>query len=351
MLARLLLAFVVLVAIGAGALAWRLSQGPIALPWLAHRLEAAANAGKQPVHLRDRPRGAGLGGILAGRRRAARPSARPRHRNRCRGRADRARAERRTGGGGGAAAARADYADRAGGGRGAAEADPRRGWRDRVFGGLDGAPTAPGRPGALLSELAGPHKTVASGRLHLDAWRRVLIRDAQVTVLDRQIGATWSAEHVTIDLRRAAAGGVTGQANATLALGETSARLAAQAAVTPDGSTVTARFSPVTPAALARAAPGLGALAALDAPVSGSTTLDLDRSLGVRHFRLALQVGAGQAQVAKGSVPLVAVDLVAEGTPHAATLRAPAGDARRPVRGQRPDLACQRHPQPGRRGG
>ena len=140
-------------------------------------------------------------------------------------------------------------------------------------------------------------------------------------MLDRQLGATWSAEHVTIDLRRAAAGGVTGRANATLALGETSARLAAQAAATPDGSTVTARLSPVTPAALARAAPGLGALAALDAPVSGSTTLDLDRSLGVRHFRLALQVGAGQAQMAKGSVPLAAAELVAEGTPRAATLR------------------------------
>ncbi len=309
-LARLLLAVVVLVAIGAGALAWRLSQGPIALPWLAHRLEAAANAGKRPVHLaigraalawEGFSQGVGVPLDLRLARVVATDAA-------------------------GVPIARVPNAELA-----VAVAPLLLGRIAPTGLAVDGARLtltrdangviAFGGPGEVLPGLAGPQKTAASGRLHLDLWRRVLIRDATLTVLDRQIGATWSAEHVAIELGRAAAGGVTGRANATLALGETSTRLAAQAAVTPRGSIVTARLSPVTPAALARAAPGLGAFAALDAPVSGSTTFDLDRSLGLRHFRLALQAGAGQAQIAQGRVPLVAAELVVEGTPRAATLR------------------------------
>ena len=36
---------------GVAALAWRLSEGPVDLPWLATRLEAAANANGGPTKL------------------------------------------------------------------------------------------------------------------------------------------------------------------------------------------------------------------------------------------------------------------------------------------------------------
>ena len=42
---------VVLVGIALGGLAWRLSQGPLDLPWLATRLEEAANANGGPTRL------------------------------------------------------------------------------------------------------------------------------------------------------------------------------------------------------------------------------------------------------------------------------------------------------------
>ncbi|HEX4262334.1 MAG TPA: AsmA-like C-terminal region-containing protein [Acetobacteraceae bacterium] len=296
----LMLGLVVVASIGAGALAWRLSQGPIVLPWLAHRIEAAANAGQQPIHLaigraalawEGFSDGAGtpldlrLSDVVAtdqtGRTIARVPQAAV-----------------------GFAVAplligRIEPND--------LEADGARLTVTRSAAGAIGVPGG-------VSDPAG-----RGGRLRLDAWQRVRIRDAALTVIDHGIGAPWQVMHATIDLDRSA-GGVTGRAGATLALGGISTRLSAQAARTADGSTLTARLAPVSPAALARAAPGLAALAALDAPVSGSTTLQLDRALRLRHLRVALQIGGGQAQIGTGSVGFLNASLVAEGPPQAISL-------------------------------
>src|SRR5690348_5987091 len=51
LLAELAIGVAVRVGVLIGALSWRLAQGPLELPWLARRLEAAANAGGGPTRL------------------------------------------------------------------------------------------------------------------------------------------------------------------------------------------------------------------------------------------------------------------------------------------------------------
>ena len=78
-----------------------------------------------------------------------------------------------------------------------------------------------------------------------------------------------------------------------------------------------ARLSPVTPRAIARAAPSLSSLAALDAPVGGEATLDLDADLALRNARLSLHAGAGTVRIGGSDVPFLDAGLVASGTPDA----------------------------------
>jgi len=51
-LVQLALALIVLAAAALGVLSWRLAQAPLDLPWLARRLEAAANADDRDLHVR-----------------------------------------------------------------------------------------------------------------------------------------------------------------------------------------------------------------------------------------------------------------------------------------------------------
>src|SRR5262249_26785840 len=72
---------------------------------------------------------------------------------------------------------------------------------------------------------------------------------------------------------------------------------------------------------IARAAPSLSALAALDAPVGGEASLDLDANLGWRDARVSLRAGTGRAQIGGTDVPLLDAALVATGTPDAIVLQ------------------------------
>ncbi len=103
-------------------------------------------------------------------------------------------------------------------------------------------------------------------------------------MVDRQLGVTWRAPRAEIDLTRRPEGGVEGTAELSLALGEQQARLTLSATLAAGASEthLRARLSPVTPRVIARAAPSLAALAALDAPVGGEATLDLDAGLALR---------------------------------------------------------------------
>jgi AsmA-like C-terminal region/Protein of unknown function len=173
---------------------------------------------------------------------------------------------------------------------------------------------------ALLALLAKPPSTdrnAAAG--WFSQLQRVRIRDAVVTVVDRGLGATWRAPQADVNLARHPAGGIDGTTDLWLEFGDQRARLTGTATMSPDATEThaTARLTPVAPAALARAAPALGFLAALDAPVRAEATADFGPALDLRQAQVNLQAGAGTLRFASGSLPIAGASLVASGTPSA----------------------------------
>src|SRR5262249_61720554 len=69
------------------------------------------------------------------------------------------------------------------------------------------------------------------------------------------------------------------------------------------------------PSLIAHAAPLLAAASALDAPVGGEATADLDANLALREARVSLHAGSGQVRIGDGMVPFLGATLVASGTP------------------------------------
>ncbi len=186
------------------------------------------------------------------------------------------------------------------------------------------APPAPGAapqldPGAILAELARPPAGAREPSRFglLSELQRLLVRDASLDVVDRQLGAVWRAPHAFLDLARAPGGGVTGEARLGLSLGGTAANLTLTAQLPPGGQTaqVAARLDHISPAALAGDAPGLAALTAVDAPVGGTVSFALGADLRPRQIVLALDAGPGQVRVAGAEIPITAATLHAGGTP------------------------------------
>jgi len=176
----------------------------------------------------------------------------------------------------------------------------------------------------LLRELEKPPTNDRTRGLDplLGQLRAVRVHDATVSVIDRPLGMTWRAPHAEINLIRQARGGVDGTAELALAIGEQQAHLTMSADLRPGGkeTQVRVRLSPVVPRVIARAAPSLVDLVALDAPVGGEATLDLDSTLSLQHARISLRSGAGQVHIGAGQVPFINAALVASGTPDTVAL-------------------------------
>ncbi|MBV9735945.1 MAG: hypothetical protein JO209_08540 [Acidisphaera sp.] len=333
-LATVALGLVVLAAIGVGALAWRLSRGPLDLAWLARRVEASVNqGGPTQLHIGaaalawegwrlglDRPLDLRLSDIEAREPGGERLARIPRAEvsvsfgalllGRLEPRAveiDGARLRVLRAGDGTVSVDLGSLAD-------AAEPAPN-------------AAPAPNPFSGVLAELARPPRNDRTGTSEDSRWsqlRRLRIAGAELLVVDRQLAATWRAPHADLDLRRRPRGGVEGTAELTLALGDQSTEVTASASLQPGdaGTRVSARFTPFGPAALARAAPSLAPLAALDAPVGGTLDLDLGPHLAVRHAALHAEIGPGSVQIAGSAVGLGAAALTLEGDRDAVTLSA-----------------------------
>lgn len=319
----------VLVSVGLGAAAWRLSQAPWDLPWLTKRLEAAINGNGGPTRLSigsvalawegfrrgvERPLDLRLTNIIitdeAGVRRMSVP--------------------------------RADVSVSLYElllGRVALRTVEVDGARLTVVRATDGTlnidmgdltepdpnPSPHATPLAdLLSELAEPARTDRDlTNTLIGQLREVRVRDARVTVVDRELGLTWRAPQAEIDLVRHPGGGVEGTAELSLALGDQRTHLSLAATLAPGGagSHLRARITPFTPSALAGSSPSLSALSALDAPVSGEASLDLDQHLRFRHLQFNLHAAAGRAEIRKGKVPLTDAVLVGSATPETVTVQ------------------------------
>jgi len=370
-LATIAMALAVMAGVGIAALSWRLSQGPLDMPWLTARIEAAANAGEGPTRLGigsaalawegfrlgvDRPLDLRLTDVTVTDQGGSRLVAVPRAEvslsfgalllGRVLLRAVELDQPTLTLLRGTDGTISLDIGSLSEAADSTAPAEPQPGPEPAPGQAPEVAPAPPAghapAPGplaqqppsqvsgslpsqapalpplnALLAELARPASTDRAGLAGLfSQLRRVRIHDARVTIVDRQLGATWHAPQAEIDLARRRAGGVDGTADFTLALGDQRARLNASATLAA-GATQTrlrAWLTPVTPAALARAAPGLAPLAALDALVAVQAELALDAALVPQQVRLTAQVGAGAVRVGANSVPLTGALLVASGS-------------------------------------
>jgi hypothetical protein len=180
-------------------------------------------------------------------------------------------------------------------------------------------------PATILAELARPPAAMRSpGRFGLlSQLRRLLVRNASLVVIDRKLGAVWRAPHAFLDLFRAAGGGAEGTARLGLSLGGSTANLLITAHLPAEASAarITAHLQRVSPAALAGSAPALAPLAAVAAPIGGSIGFTLGPTLQPRHIALALECGSGTLRIAGGTVPIAAAQLKAGGTSEAITLR------------------------------
>jgi hypothetical protein len=152
--------------------------------------------------------------------------------------------------------------------------------------------------------------------------RRVRIENAAVVVVDHQLQTTWRAPHAAIDLTRRPAGGVEGHAELTVSLGDQTARISVEAELAEGGKAthIRAAMTPVAPAALARASTALAPLSALAAPVSATMTLDLGSTLALQQARMTAQVGAGDLHVGSSTFSVVDGAVVASATTDTITL-------------------------------
>jgi hypothetical protein len=150
----------------------------------------------------------------------------------------------------------------------------------------------------ILAELMRPQAD-ETPRGALDS---LVIAGARVMVEDAALRAAWSLDDTWIELRRQAAGGVTGRGAATLRLGEqrTTLRLSAEARGDPAEITVQLALPEIRPAALAGLAPAFAPLAALDAParIEAAGRLDADGTLHAAE--LGVTAGAGRIELGAG---------------------------------------------------
>jgi AsmA-like C-terminal region/Protein of unknown function len=327
LLAELAIGLAVLVGVLVGALSWRLAQGPLELPWLARRLEAAANAGGGPTQLTigsmalawegfrlgaDRPIDFRVADIAVsdanGRRRVEIPTAEI---------TLSLRAAML-----GRVVPRLVMLD----GAKVTLIRARDGTLSVDLGSLTEAiesddNASAGTPlGVLYAELARPPSgDFAQAVGLLSQIRGVHIRNAQVAIVDRQLGISLHSPNAQIEINRHPAGGLDGTADLPLELGDQRARLTASAtlAAGANETQLRARLTPVVPAALAQVAPSLAPFSAVEVPVAIAADLILDPRSGLRNARLIVNAGAGKVRIAGSNVPIKEAALVAAGTPDA----------------------------------
>ncbi len=319
-------------ALAAGALAWRLAQGPLDMAWLARRLEAAANADNGATRLQIGTASLAWEGFRHGvdapldirltNVRAVDPAGAPV--------AEIPRADVSLSVASllvGRLRPRTIEVDHAQlrllrGPDGAISLD---------LGSLTpnkaddtGASPGPGLLPGVITNLAGPagNDRRATPGSFISQLRRVRVRDTSLAMIDRQLGVTWQAPLVNLDLARRRQGGLDGSGQATLAVGDQSATLRLFATLEPGGTRtlVEADFSSVRPAALARAVPSMAALAGVDLPVSLVVRADLGPELQLQHASLQATAGAGQVILGHAGIAVEKVTLAAAGNAAAVTL-------------------------------
>ena len=308
-------------------LAWRLTQGPLEVPWFIDRLEAAANDGAGLTELKighaalawegfsdglDRPLDIVVTDITIndadGRPHASLPRATVSLSLR--------------------ALLLGEIVPRA------IELD---GLRLRVLRATDGAmeldlgtlaesiedsatatSTDPAKLGAAILDMFArpPSADPAVDLRRFRSLTRLRIRNGAASMVDRQLGTVWQVPEFSLDMRRAPAGGAKADAKIALKIGDQTVALSATADVPVGGNNaaISASLTRVWPARLAGSMPVLAGLTVLDAPLDLSASFRLGASLDVTDLTLRAEIGAGRAMLGTGSLPILGASIAATGS-------------------------------------
>ena len=196
------------------------------------------------------------------------------------------------------------------------------------------AEPAPEMPGLseMLAALTGPTSDAGS----LTALRRLRVNGGSVTVLDRKLGRSWALQDPHVDVRRAAAGGLSAEGSAMLTLAGlvVPVRLSGQVVGSPPRLTLGLTLPSLRPAELAAVLPDVAELGRLDAPVALGLFADVNADGSGLALRARVSVGAGSVEVAPGQ-RLSFAALEANGSGNAATLTLREARLRLPGQGGR----------------
>ena len=171
---------------------------------------------------------------------------------------------------------------------------------------------------AILDMFARPPSAEPAADLRLyRSLTRLRIRNGAAGMVDRQLGTVWQVPEFSLDIRRAPAGGATAEAKIALKIGDQTLALSASADVPVGGShaAISAKLTQVRPAQLATSVPALASLAALDAPIDLSASFRLGAALDVTDLKLSAEIGTGRAMLGTGSLPILGASIAATGSP------------------------------------
>ncbi len=308
-LLRGLLALTVLAGIAVAALAWRLEQGPLEVPWLARQAEAAFNAADAPARLSIGDASVAWAGWREGHRSPLELTLRRVRVVDAQG-AVRAELPDAVASLAFAWLLRGVVAPRALEVRGLtlrarrdAEGSFSLGLRTEA-GDQAAAATTEAEALALFDQLMNP----PSDDTPLSALRRVTLLDSRLEVADAQLQRAWTVELAALSLLRREQGGLDLAGNGAATL-----RVPLRLSGTIEGATrdghVTLAVPAIHPAALARAAPALSPLAALDATAAVSVEVRLAGLRVPTQAQARLRVGPGSIDLGgRGRVGLATLE-------------------------------------------
>ncbi|WP_291296194.1 AsmA-like C-terminal region-containing protein [Elioraea sp.] len=162
------------------------------------------------------------------------------------------------------------------------------------------------RAGAILEELGLAPGRAGAAPPRFARLQLVRVRGAELDVDDRQLGARWAVPDLAVLLRREPDGA--GTALAIEASGRAQAQgvaiaLRLRGRIGADGAAeAELGFDPVVPSAIASALPGLGVLAAVSAPISGTVNVARAEDGTITAGGLRAILGAGGIHIPDGGV-------------------------------------------------
>ncbi|MCU0985956.1 MAG: DUF3971 domain-containing protein [Acetobacteraceae bacterium] len=164
-----------------------------------------------------------------------------------------------------------------------------------------------GRDPSLFAELGLAPLAEGEEPTRWSHLRRLLMREGELVVEDRQLGAYWTIPDAEVLLRRVPAArgtAIAAEASGIARAGEARLPLTLRAHLAPDGiAEAELTVAPVEPAALAAALPALAPLAAVEARLSGTLSLTRAADGAISTGRLNATLGPGRI-VLPGTTPV-----------------------------------------------